>query len=384
MAKPDPSSPDRSSVEAFAAKRLAELEAQGLRRDLHATRRAPDAAATRDGGTFTSFCDNDYLALSTHPRVTAAAAAAAQQHGVGAGASRLVTGDHPLNHRLERRLAVLKGLPAARLFGSGYLANVGVVPAVVGPGDLVVMDGLAHACLHAGARLSGAEVRLFAHNDVEEAARLLRNRRGGRALVVTETVFSMDGDLAPLEALAAACGKHDAWLMTDDAHGFGVVKIDNPAAIQMGTLSKAVGGYGGYVAGPAALVELLASRARSFVYTTGLPPPTLAAALAALEVMEEEPARRETCLANARLFGALIGRPEVHSAIVPVVMGEAARAMAASEALAAEGFLVSAIRPPTVPAGTARLRFTFSAAHREADVRRLAALTRRLIDAAAA
>jgi 8-amino-7-oxononanoate synthase len=194
----------------------------------------------------------------------------------------------------------------------------------------------------------------------------------------------MDGDLAPLEALGAACRAHGAWLMTDDAHGFGVVDIDNPAPIQMGTLSKSVGGYGGYVAGPSALIDLLASRARSFVYTTGLPPPVLAAALAALDVMADEPARREACLVNARLFGALIGQPDVHSSIVPVILGDAARAMEASARLAAEGFLVSAIRPPTVPPGTARLRFTFSAAHRDADIRRLAALTLRLMAGSAA
>jgi 8-amino-7-oxononanoate synthase len=375
--------PDLSSVEAFAVARLAELEAQGLRRRLQPTARTADAAAERDGWALISFCDNDYLGLSTHPRVTEAAAAAARQHGVGAGASRLVTGDHPLNHELEGRIAALKGLPAACVFGSGYLANIGIIPVLAGRGDFIVMDELAHSCLHAGAKLSGADVRLFAHNDVEEATRLLRNWRG-RALVITETVFSMDGDLAPLEALGAACKAHGAWLMTDDAHGFGVADIENPAPIQMGTLSKAVGGYGGYVAGPAALIDLLASRARSLVYTTGLPPPVLAAALAALDVMADEPDRREACLANARLFGALIGQPDVHSAIVPVILGDAARAMEASAQLAGEGFLVSAIRPPTVPAGTARLRFTFSAAHREADIRRLAALTSRLIANSAA
>ena len=376
--------PDLSSIEAFAAGRLADLEAQGLRRELRPTTRAADAVAVRDGWTLISFCDNDYLGLSTHPRVTEAAALAVREHGAGAGASRLVTGDHPLNHALEERIAHLKGLPAARLFGSGYLANLGVIPVLAGPGDFIVMDELVHSCLHAGAKLSGAEVRLFAHNDVEEATRLVRNWRG-RALVVTETVFSMDGDLAPLDGLAAACKAHGAWLMTDDAHGFGVVEIDNPAPIQMGTLSKAVGSYGGYVAGPAAFIDLLANRARSFVYTTGLPPSVLAGALAALDVMAEEPDRGKACLANARLFGALIGQPKVESAIVPVILGDAARTMAASDRLAAEGFLVSAIRPPTVPEGTARLRFTFSASHRESDIRRLASLTLRLLtDSAAA
>lgn len=366
------------SVEAFAAARLKSLEADGLRRDLHPTDRKMNGMAVRGGRALISFCDNDYLGLSTRPELAAAAAAAARAHGVGAGASRLVTGDNSLNRLLEARIAEVKGLPAARVFGSGYLANIGAIPVLVGPGDLIVMDELAHSCLHAGAKLSGAEIRLFAHNDAEEAARRLQDRQG-RALVVTETVFSMDGDLAPLDALAAVCREHGAWLMTDDAHGFGIVDDPNPAQIQMGTLSKAVGGYGGYVAGPAAFADLLTSRARSFVYTTGLPPPVLAAALAALDIMKAEPALRTACIDNARLFGSLLGRNDVNSAIVPVIFGDADRAMQASCRLAAEGFLVSAIRPPTVPAGTARLRFTFSATHKPDDIRRLAALTAALL-----
>jgi 8-amino-7-oxononanoate synthase len=376
--------PDLRAIEAFAAAKLAELEAQGLRRELLPTDRIAGAAVIRDRRRLISFCDNDYLGLSRHPDVVAASTAATEKWGTGAGASRLVTGDNPLNAQLEARLASLKGLPAARVFGSGYLANVGAIPVLAGPGDAVLVDELAHACMHAGAKLSGAEVRAFPHNDVEALGRLLASRtRSGRALVLTETVFSMDGDLAPLEELWRLCRDRGAWLMTDDAHGFGVVTQANPAPIQMGTLSKAAGAYGGYVAGPAAFIDLLASRARSLVYTTGLPPGVLAAALAALDVMGRQPELGRRALANARLFGSLIGRGEVDSAIVPVAAGEAGDALRMSARLEDQGFLVTAIRPPTVPEGTARLRFTFSALHEEEDIRRLAAAVLRLAPAGA-
>jgi 8-amino-7-oxononanoate synthase len=323
-----------------------------------------------------SFCDNDYLGLSSHPRVIEAAIEATRTYGTGAGAARLVTGDNPLNERVEAKLAQMKGMPAARVFGSGYLANAGAIPALVGAGDLVVMDELCHASMHAGARLSGARVQTFAHNNVASAKQYLQQRDGtSHALLLTETVFSMDGDLAPLEQLAEIAGETGAWMMTDDAHGFGVVTRENPAPIQMGTLSKAAGAYGGYVAGPANFIELLTSRARTFVYATGLPPGVLAAALAALEIMETAHYLGAAALSNARFFGSLIGHGDVRSAIVPVLFGEAEAAMQASATLAAQGFLVTAIRPPTVPEGTARLRFTFSAKHKEADIRRLAALT---------
>lgn len=359
------------SLAAFAAERLARLEKEGLRRELHATSRHGAAAVKRGGRRLISFCDNDYLGLASDPRVARAAADAALAHGAGAGAARLVTGDCPLNAEVETKLAAMKQMPAARVFGSGYLANIGTIPAVVGPGDLIVIDHLAHSCLHTGARLSGAEVRVLPHNYAEQAHKLLEGDFP-RKLLVTETVFSMDGDIAPLAALSAACDEHGAWLMTDDAHGFGVVKLDNPAPIQSGTLSKAAGGYGGYVAGSRELIDLLTSRARSFVYATGLPPAVLGAASVALDIMQAEPERGARAMAHARLFSELVGLHAAKSAIVPVLLGDAHRAMRASAALEAKGFLVTAIRPPTVPDGMARLRVTFSAAHEEADVRRLA------------
>ncbi|HXI87020.1 MAG TPA: aminotransferase class I/II-fold pyridoxal phosphate-dependent enzyme, partial [Parvularculaceae bacterium] len=311
----------------------------------------------------------------TDPRVVDAAARAAREYGAGAGAARLITGDCPLNAAVEEKLATMKGLPACRLFGSGYLANIGVIPALVGRGDYIAIDERAHACLHAGATLSGARTEQFRHNDVDDARRALKIRGAGRALVLTETIFSMDGDAAPLRALGDLCDDMGAWFMTDDAHGFGVAKIDNPAAIQAGTLSKAVGAYGGYVCGPTPLVELLTSRARSFVYATALPPPVLGAAVAALEIIDAEAWRGEKARAHAALFASLVGAPAPAAAIVPVIVGDADRALQISDRLADRGFLATAIRPPTVPDGTARLRFTFSALHQENDVRALAAAT---------
>lgn len=356
----------------FAEDKLGVLESGGLRRELSPTYRRRDGVVERDGRTLISFCDNDYLSLACDPRLAEVACYAARRFGMGAGASRLVSGDHPLNMMVEARLAVMKDMPAARLFGSGYLANVGTIPALVGRGDTILMDELSHACMHAGARLSGATIRIFRHNDVRHAARLMEDA-SGQVLVLTETVFSMDGDRAPIAALGDLCEDHGAWLMTDDAHGFGIIETCNPAHVQMGTLSKAAGVYGGYVCGPRALCDLLTSRARSFVYTTGLPPPVLAAILKTLDIIEAEPGRGEAARANARRFCELAGLPPPDSVIVPVIFGREELAVQASASLLEHGFLVTAIRPPTVPAGTARLRFTFSAGHKQEDIERLAA-----------
>ncbi len=368
-------------LKAFAEQKLARLEASGQRRQLVETAREAAGRAARAGRPVISFCDNDYLSLSHDARVIEAAASAARQYGAGAGGSRLITGNHPLNTELEARLARMKGMDGARVFGSGYLANLGAIPALVGKGDTIIMDELAHACMHAGARLSGAGIRLFRHNDVADAARLIAGA-SGQVLLLTETVFSMDGDVAPLAELGALAEATGAWLMTDDAHGLGVVDPGNPAHVQMGTLSKAAGAYGGYVCGPEALMQLLVSRARSFVYTTGLPPPVLAAAIMALEIIETEPERGAAARRHARLFTDLMGLPAPQSVIVPVIIGPEAEAMRISAALLERGFLVTAIRPPTVPAGTARLRVTFATGHSEQDVRALARALQEIMEPA--
>ena len=370
-------------LKAYAEQKLAQLETSGQRRSLTETAREPGGRAARAGKPVISFCDNDYLSLSHDPRVMQAAADAALAYGAGSGGSRLITGNHPLNSALEARLAALKGTEGARVFGSGFLANLGTIPALVGKGDTIVMDELAHACMHGGARLSGAEIRLFRHNDVADAARQMQGARG-QVLLLTETVFSMDGDVAPLSELGALAEGAGAWLMTDDAHGLGITALDNPAQIQMGTLSKAVGGYGGYVCGPAALMDLLTSRARSFVYTTGLPPSVLAAAIAALDIIVAEPERSAKARGHAALFCALMGLPAPESVIVPVIIGPEAEAMRVSAALLERGYLVTAIRPPTVPAGTARLRVTFATGHQEADIRALAGALKDIMEQACA
>jgi 8-amino-7-oxononanoate synthase len=380
-----------STLDAYVGQKAAELEARAELRRLWPSARQPGAVILRDGRRLISFSCNDYLGLSWHPAVIAAARRALDEEGLGAGASRLVTGNHPLYAVLEKKLAALKGSEDALVFGSGYLANIGIVPALMGEGDLILVDTLSHACLLAGAKLSGAREIRFAHNDAEALARLLDTHRGQHrhCLILTDGVFSMDGDLAPLPVLAEIAARHDAWLMIDDAHGLGVVGGGRGSAfafgpepvsvpLQMGTLSKSLGAYGGYLCASAPVIDLLKSRARSFVYSTGLPPAVLAGAIAALEVMAAEPERVKKPLAHARAFTAALGLPDAQSAIVPIVLGESRAALAAMGKLESSGYLVTAIRPPTVPPGTARLRVAFSAAHERDDVLGLAAAIRGL------
>jgi 8-amino-7-oxononanoate synthase len=324
---------------------------------------------------YVSFSCNDYLGLAHHPALIAAAREAIEHYGAGAGASRLVTGSHPLYAELESLLAEIKATERALVFGSGYLANVGTIPALVGKGDLILADRLCHACAWDGARLSGATLHRFDHNDVGHCRRLLEANRGAseRCLILTETVFSMDGDRGPMEELGELARAFDAWLMTDDAHGLGVVP-SRPADVQMGTLSKAVGSVGGYVCGSKDLIAWLENRARSLMFSTGLPPASVAAAAAALRIIRQDADLRARPLENARRFSAALGRPPAESPIVPVVLGEPERALAASAMLESHGLLVVAIRPPSVPAGTARLRFAFSAPHEPEPIERAAAL----------
>ncbi len=375
------------SLDAFATRTLDALAQQNLRRTLSETARQEGPWLLRDGRRMLSFSCNDYLNLSTHPAVVAASVAATQTFGTGAGASRLVTGNHPLYAALEARLARLKGTEDACVFGSGYLANIGIVPVLAGRDDLVLVDELAHACLWAGSRLTRGAVRPFRHNDVAHLEALLKAERGAHrhALILTDGVFSMDGDLAPLADLSALAARHDAWLMTDDAHGIGVLgggsgavrAAGSPAVpLQMGTLSKAVGGYGGYLCASRPVIDLIRTRARSFIYSTGLPPGTVAAALAALDVIEADPAYAVLPLEKARRFTRAAGLPEAASPIVPLILGEAGAALAASRLLAEAGYLVAAIRPPTVPDGTARLRFTFTAQHPDVAIDHAAAIVR--------
>jgi 8-amino-7-oxononanoate synthase len=367
------------SLDEFARQKLSTLEQAHLRRTLVPTGRFGDLWVERNGRRLLSFSCNDYLGLSQHPALKAAAIAAIERYGVGAGASRLVTGDHPLYAKLEQRLAWLKGTEAACVFGSGYLANAGIAPVLAGRGDLILIDELAHSSLWAGARLSRAEVRAFRHNDAGHVADLLKQHRDhhSRTLIVTEGVFSMDGDRAPLIELAALANGAEAWLMVDDAHDldFDAAALAN-VPLRIGTLSKALGAYGGYICASQPVIDLIRNRARTLIYSTGLPPATVAAAIAAVDLIERDRSRLALPVTKAQAFTRAAGLPQAQSAIVPVVIGKSEAALAASQLLEAEGYLAVAIRPPTVPEGTARLRLSFSAAHPDAEIARLADIVR--------
>ena len=383
-----------ASLDEFASQKLAALKQRNLLRTLIETERLGPVEVKRNGKRLISFSCNDYLNLSQHQAIKAAAIEATQKYGVGAGASRLVTGNHPLFAELEAKLAALKGAEAACVFGSGYLANTGIVPALAGADDMVAVDELSHACIFAGAKLTGGALHVFRHNDTGHLRRLMETHRGDhpRALIVTDGVFSMDGDLAPIGELADIAAEHDAWLMIDDAHGIGVVVGGRGSStvnggqgrvpLQMGTLSKAVGGYGGYLCASQSVIDLIRTRCRTFIYSTGLPPASVAAAIAAIDLIEADPDYAALPLAKAKAFTALLGLPEAESPIVPVVLGDSERTLLASRLLEDEGFLVVAIRPPTVPDGTARLRVTFTAAHGDEDIQRLAEIIRtRILEA---
>ncbi len=380
---------------------LAALRAQHQYRS-RAVVESPQGTEIVIGGTpYLSFCSNDYLGLANHPRMIAALKAGADRYGAGSGASHLVTGHQRPHHELEEALAEFTQRPCALLFSTGYMANLGVVAALAGRGDAVFEDRLNHASLLDAGLLSGARLRRYAHNDVGDLARRLSAQKNSRhaptpgddlasdsLLIVTDGVFSMDGDLAPLPQLADVARRHDAWLMVDDAHGFGVLGAHGRGIVEhyglnqetvpilIGTLGKALGSFGAFVAGSEDLIEYLIQRARPYIYTTALPPAVAHATLASLRLVQEESWRREhlqQLIARFRCGAAQLGAHLLPSAtpIQPLLLGDSATALAISAALRARGIYVTAIRPPTVPAGTARLRIALSAAHSETDVDRL-------------
>ncbi len=331
---------------------------------------------TQQGKEYLSFSGNDYLGLARHPEVVAAATEALARYGAGAGASRLVTGNHPLYAKLEAQIARMKKTDAALVFGSGYLANIGVIPSIIGRNDIIFADKLVHACLLDGSLLSGAaSLKRFRHNDYTHLESLLVEHRQNfeNAIILVDHVYSMDGDIAPLGHLARLARDHGAWLMVDDAHGLGMIEPEPKTHVDiwMGTLSKSAGSYGGYIAAKKPVIELLVSRARSFMFSTGLPPSACAAAFAALEIISEEPKRCERPVLLATKVAEALNLQPTGSAILPIILGEAQNALDASEALKRRGILAVAIRPPAVPTGTARLRLSFSAEHTDAQVDRL-------------
>jgi 8-amino-7-oxononanoate synthase len=358
---------------------LDELARAGLARRRRVVESADGPYLTVEGRRYLAFCSNDYLGLAHHPALVAAACRGAERYGVGAGASALISGHTEAHEALEARLARFVRLPRALHFGAGYLANLGLVAALAGRGGTVFSDELNHACLIDGARLSRAEVRVYPHRDLAALARLLDTCETPGKLVATDAVFSMDGDLAPLPQLLALCERHDAWLVVDDAHGFGVLGeggrgalahfgIASPRIAYMGTLGKAAGVHGAFVAGEEALIDWLVQRARTYVFTTASPPLLACALMASIELMEKEEARRIH-------LRALIGRLKQEledlpwrlrasdTPIQPLIVGDNRAALDLAEGLRSRGIWVPAIRPPTVPAGTARLRIALSAAH---------------------
>jgi 8-amino-7-oxononanoate synthase len=369
------------------ASRLDELEARGLARRRRVVAGPQGPYLEVDGRRQLAFCSNDYLGLASHPALIEAAKRGVEAYGVGASASALICGHMAAHHELEARLAAFVRLPRALYFSTGYMANLGVVPALAGRGDAVFSDELNHASLIDAARLSRAEIRVYPHRDLGALERLLAESRHPAKLVMSDAVFSMDGDLAPVAGLVALCERYDAWLLLDDAHGFGILGeggrgalshfgVASPRIVYVGTLGKAAGVSGAFAAGTPDLVEWLQQRARTYVFTTGSPPMLASALLASVDLIEREEWRREHLRALvARLRAGLAGLPwrlaPSETPIQPLIVGENAAAVALMERLRELNLWVPAIRPPTVPAGTARLRISLSAAHASADVDRL-------------
>ena len=368
---------------------LERWKAAHLHRRARRTDSPPGPWAVMDGRRVLVLASNNYLGLATHPSVVEAAREAAKVWGAGASGSRLTSGNLDLHESLERDIADFKHTEAALLFGSGYEANTGAIPALAGSDDLILSDQLNHASLIDGCRLSRAETRVYRHGDADHVRELLADRsRFRRCLIVTDGVFSMDGDLAPLPELHAIASEHGAWLYVDDAHGVGVLGgagggtleyfgMQPSNVVQMGTLSKALGASGGYIAGGRVLIDYLRNAARSFIFTTAPSPAPVAAARAALRLLRAEPERREQLSLNAGHLRALLSQrglevPHGVTPIIPILLGSSERALAVAEALEHAGVWAPAIRPPTVPDSAARLRVSVMATHTVEDLERAA------------
>lgn len=372
-------------MEAALAAVLAEKKAAGLYRQRRTLMSAQGARVQIDGQPLRNFCSNDYLGLANHPELVAAFKKAAEQYGVGSGASHLVCGHSAEHEALEQELAAFTGRERALLFSTGYMANTGVVQALLGKGDAVFEDKLNHASLLDGGLASGAAFQRYRHNDTDHLQQLLEKSAGQQKLIVTDGVFSMDGDLAPLPALAALAQEQKAWLMVDDAHGFGVLGEQGEGVVAhfglssqqvpvlMGTLGKAAGSFGAFVAGSATLIEYLVNTARPYIFTTALPPAVAAATRSSLRLIQSESWRRQKLQALITQFreGAQQRGLDLlpsFTPIQPILLGDNERALRWSRDLMAQGFWVGAIRPPTVAVGSARLRITLSAQHERVDV----------------
>jgi glycine C-acetyltransferase/8-amino-7-oxononanoate synthase len=370
------------------AARLAELRQAGLHRRLRSIAGPQGPRVQLGGAEVLLLCSNNYLGFADHPRVRQAAADAAERYGAGAGASRLISGDMELHGKLEQRLADFKGTEAALLFGSGYLANAGTVAALAGEGEVVFSDELNHASIIDGCRLSKAETFIYRHRDLDHLESGLREAGERAALIVTDGVFSMDGDVTPLPDLAPLARRYGCRLMVDEAHGTGAIGpggrgtvaaagLSGEVDVIVGTLGKALGGYGAYVCGSAELRDMLINTARPFIFSTAPPPPSVGAALAALELLASRPGVVEQLRRNAAVMRETLSEQGLdvggsRTQIVPVMVGDARRTLALSERLLEGGVFAQGIRPPTVPPGTSRLRLTVMANHRTDELQNAA------------
>ena len=370
------------------AARLDEIRRSGLHRRLRLIEGRQGPRVLLDGGEVLLLCSNNYLGLADHPKVRDAAAQAAEQYGAGAGASRLISGTMSLHRKLEGRLAEFTGSETALLFGSGYLANTGTVAALAGRGEVVLSDELNHASIIDGCRLSRAEIFVYRHRDTEHLEWGLRKAGSRAALIVTDSVFSMDGDVAPLRDIAELAGRHRCMLMVDDAHGIGTLGPGGRGAVAaaglagrvdvvVGTLGKALGSYGAFACARREIAELLVNTARPFIFSTAPPPPSIGAALAALDVLRSRPGlvehlRRAAATLREALAGYGLDLGGSRTQVVPVMVGDARRAMALCERSLERGVFAQAIRPPTVPEGTSRLRLAVMATHSADELRNAA------------
>lgn len=371
----------------FILDELRELKDLNLLREYKTIEGAQGPYVYINGKSYLSFCSNDYLGLANHPKIKQAAIETIHQYGWGAGASRLVSGTMTLHQELEKKIAEFKGTEAALLFPTGYMANLGALCAFVSKGDMVVGDKLNHASIIDGCRLSGATFRIYPHKDVSQLESLLQRSSGyRRKLVVTDSVFSMDGDTAPLTEIAGIAKKYDAILMVDDAHATGVFgkqgkgliehySLEGKIDIVMGSFSKAIGSVGGFIAGSKPLIDFLKNKARPFIYTTALPPAVCAASLTGLTLIQEDASlinrlwKNIACLKSQ--LSKFMNTITIGGPIVPIILGSAEETLRASQKLYHYGIQIPAIRPPTVPPDTSRLRISLMATHNEYDIKRL-------------
>ena len=379
---------DRNGIKHDLRKQLDELKSRNLLRKMHTLNSAQDRRVLINGKWYVSFCSNNYLGLANHPKVKEAAAQAIEKYGWGAGASRLISGNFELHQELERKITDFKNCEAAIVFPTGYMANVGTITALVGADDAVICDRLNHASIIDGVRMSGARLFVYKHCDCESLEEALkRTQKYRRRLVITDTIFSMDGDVAPLDEIEALARRHGAMLMVDEAHAVGFLgrrgsgavehfRLEGKVDIVMGTLSKAIGGIGGYIGGSSTIINFLKNKARSFIYTTALPPAASAAAIAGIEIIEQNPQLLDRLRHNSQYLRAALTAHNIDiqrstTQIIPIITREAKSALELSQKLYRAGILAPAIRPPSVPDGQSRIRISLMAQHTEEDMNNL-------------